>query len=95
MNRKTSSTPHPQRVHLHAYKRLSRLCAEIQRGRYPTKATLARLVERSPRTVQNDLRALVNAFAAPLEFDHSKNGWYFTDAAGTLRTDSLRGMEQS
>ena len=58
MNRTTSSTPRPQRVHLHAYERLSRLCAEIQRGRYPTKATLARLVERSPRTVQNNLRAL-------------------------------------
>jgi hypothetical protein len=95
MNRKTSSTPRPRRVYLHAYERLSRLCAEIPRRRYPTKATLARLVERSPGTVQNDLRALVNDFAALLEFDHSKNGWYFTDAAITFRTDALRGMEQS
>jgi hypothetical protein len=79
MNRKTASTPRPHRVSLHAYERLSRLCAEIQRERYPTKAMLARLVERRPRTVQNDLQALVNDFAAPLEFDHSKNGWYFTD----------------
>jgi predicted DNA-binding transcriptional regulator YafY len=74
----------PQRVHLHAYERLSRICAEIQRGRYPTKADLARLVERHPRTVQRDLEALVNRFDAPLEFDREKNGFYFTDPAWQL-----------
>jgi predicted DNA-binding transcriptional regulator YafY len=68
-------------VHLHAYERLSRLCAEIQQGRYPTKKTLAALVERSARTVQNDLRALRNDFGAPLEFDPGKNGFYFADPA--------------
>ncbi len=69
----------PQRVHLHAYERLSRICAEIQRGRYPKKADLARLVERHPRTVQRDLEALVSRFDAPLEFDCEKNGFYFAD----------------
>jgi predicted DNA-binding transcriptional regulator YafY len=81
MSHKTSSTRAPQRVHLHAYERLSRLCAEIQRGQYPTKAALAHVVERSQRTIQNDLRALVNDFDAPLAFDPVKNGWYFTDPA--------------
>jgi predicted DNA-binding transcriptional regulator YafY len=71
----------PQRVHLHAYERLSSICAEIQRGRYPTKADLARIVERHPRTVQRDLEALVNRFGAPLEFDREKKGFYFTDPA--------------
>jgi hypothetical protein len=66
MSKTASSTREPQRVHLHAYERLSRLCAEIQRGHYPTKAQLAHVVERSSRTVQNDLRALVNDFDAPL-----------------------------
>jgi predicted DNA-binding transcriptional regulator YafY len=84
MNNRTSSKRIPQRVHLHAYERLSRLCAEIQRGRYPTKADLARVVERTPRTVQNDLRALVNDFNAPLEFDRTRNGFYFTDPAWQL-----------
>lgn len=74
----------PQRVHLHAYERLNRLCAEIQRGRYPTKADLARIIERSARTVQNDLRALVNDFDAPLAFDREKNGFYFTDPVWRL-----------
>jgi predicted DNA-binding transcriptional regulator YafY len=73
--------PSPQRVHLHAYERLRQICAEIQRGRYPRKADLARIVERDPRTVQRDLEALVNRFDAPLEFDREKNGFYFTDPA--------------
>ena len=67
MSSKTSPTRAPRRVYLHAYERLNSLCAEIQRGRYPTKADLARVVERSARTVQTDLRALVKDFGAPLE----------------------------
>jgi predicted DNA-binding transcriptional regulator YafY len=74
----------PQRVHLHAYERLRSICAEIQRGRYPTKTDLARVVERHPRTVQRDLEALINRFDAPLDFDREKNGFYFTDPAWRL-----------
>src|SRR5262245_13115959 len=89
MSSKTSPTRAPRRVYLHAYERLNSLCAEIQRGRYPTKADLARVVERSARTVQNDLRALVNDFDAPLAFDSVKNGWYFTDPAWHLPSIAL------
>jgi predicted DNA-binding transcriptional regulator YafY len=89
MSNTTSPTRTPRRVHLHAYERLHRLCAEIQQGRYPTKADLAHVVERSPRTVQNDLRALVNDFDAPLEFDPVKNGWSFTDPAWRLPSIAL------
>ena len=72
MSNKTSSTRAPRRVHLHAYESLRRLCVEIQRGRYPTKAALAEAVGRKPRTVQNYLKALINYFDAPLEFDRIK-----------------------
>jgi predicted DNA-binding transcriptional regulator YafY len=34
--------------------------------------------------MQNDLRALLNDFGAPLAFDPVKNGWYFTDPAWRL-----------
>jgi len=57
---------------------------EIQRGRYPTKSDLARVIERHPRTVQRILAALVNDFDAPLEFDQSKKGFYFTDPSWRL-----------
>jgi predicted DNA-binding transcriptional regulator YafY len=74
----------PQRVHLHAYERLRSICAEIQRGRYPTKTDLARVVERHPRTIQRDIEALINRFEAPIEFNREKNGFYFTDPAWRL-----------
>jgi predicted DNA-binding transcriptional regulator YafY len=88
-----SHKPSPQRVHLHAYERLRQLSAEIQRGRYPTKADLARIVERHPRTVQRDLEALVNRFDAPLEFDREKKGFHFTDPAWQLPPVILREGE--
>lgn len=84
MVRTKSHKSSPRRVHLYAYEQLSRVCAEIQRGRYPTKTDLARVVERHPRTVQRILGALVNDFDAPLEFDPKKNGFYFTDPAWRL-----------
>ncbi len=80
---KTDKTS-PQRVHLYAYNHLSKLCVEIQRGRYPTKADLARIVHRSTRAVQNYIRALRDDWQAPLEFDIKKNGFYFTDPAWRL-----------
>jgi predicted DNA-binding transcriptional regulator YafY len=79
-----SHKPSTRRVHLYAYEQLSRVCAEIQRGRYPTKADLARVVERHPRTVQRILAALVNDFDAPLEFDQKKKGFYFADPTWRL-----------
>lgn len=69
----------PEHVHLHAYERLRRICAEIQRGHFPNKNELSKVVERHPRTVQRDLDALKNRFDAPLEFDRSNNGFYFSD----------------
>ncbi|MCI0387991.1 MAG: WYL domain-containing protein [Acidobacteria bacterium] len=60
------------------------MCVEIQCGGYPTKADLAQIIERTPRTVQTYLRALENDFDAPIAFDHQKNGFYFTDPAWRL-----------
>src|SRR5947209_9327326 len=88
-----SHKPSPQRVHLHAFERLRQICAEIQRGRYPTKADLARVVERHPRTVQRDLEALIDRFDAPLEFDRKKNGFYFADPSWHLPPVALKEGE--
>jgi len=84
MARTESHKSSPQRVHLYAYEHLSRVCAEIQRGRYPTKTDLGRVVERHPRTVQRIIAALVNDFNAPIEFDQQKKGFYFTDPTWRL-----------
>ena len=68
-----------RRVHLHAYFRLQTIVTEIQRGRFPNKQDLARLIERNVRTVQRDLEELRNSWQAPLEFDRERNGFYFAD----------------
>ena len=74
----------PERVHLHAYERLRRICGEIQRGHFPNKKDLSQVVERHSRTVQRDLDALKNRFGAPLVFDRAKNGFYFSDPSWRL-----------
>ena len=75
----SSRSLNARRVQIHAYERLLRLCAEIQTGRCPNKAKLARVLERDPRTVQRDLEAL-RRLDAPLIFDRKKKGFRFTDA---------------
>ncbi|MBL8207243.1 MAG: WYL domain-containing protein [Blastocatellia bacterium] len=68
-----------RRVHLHAYARLQTIVTAIQRGRFPNKPELARVIERNQRTVQRDLEQLRSTWQAPLEFDRARNGFYFTD----------------
>jgi predicted DNA-binding transcriptional regulator YafY len=82
--RTTESDKSRHHTPVYAYTELKKLCAEIQLGRYPTKVDLARIIERTPRTVQNRLRALENDFEAPLAFDRQKNGFYFSDPAWRL-----------
>ncbi|HYE71995.1 MAG TPA: WYL domain-containing protein [Blastocatellia bacterium] len=82
-NRKTRKAL-PRRVQIQAHQRLRLICAEIQRRRYPNKAVLAQVIERDPRTVQRDLVELRNEFNAPLAFDRTKRGFYFTDPAWRL-----------
>lgn len=78
MNKRATPSP-SRRVHRHALARLLRIYNEIRCGKYPNKPRLAELIERGMRTVQRDLGALVDDFGAPLKFDRSRNGFYFTD----------------
>jgi predicted DNA-binding transcriptional regulator YafY len=74
----------PARIHVHALHHLAKICAEIQRGRYPKKRDLARIVERDERTIQRYLERLRDDFDAPLEFDRERRRLYFTDPAWRL-----------
>lgn len=78
MNKRASLST-PRRVHKQALVRLLRIYEEIRRRRYPTKARLAEVSERSTRTVQRDLAELVNVYGAPIEFDRQHNGFYLAD----------------
>jgi predicted DNA-binding transcriptional regulator YafY len=72
-------SPAEKRVHQRALLRLHRLCGEIQRHRFPTKAMLAASLEMNPRTIQRDLAVLRNDYNAPLKFDQERKGFYFSD----------------
>lgn len=77
---KSGQSSHSEkRVHQRALFRLHRLCEEIQRRRFPTKAMLAAALEMNPRTIQRDLAALRHDYKAPLEFDRAHRGFYFSD----------------
>jgi predicted DNA-binding transcriptional regulator YafY len=73
--------PHTPRAHIHAYERLIRIVGEIQKNRRPSVSTLARIVERHPRTIQRDIEALRDQFDAPLAYDRERRGYYFTDSS--------------
>jgi hypothetical protein len=54
---------------------------------------LARIANHTPLTAQSYIRALKDDWLAPLEFDHKKKGFYFTDPAWRLPSIKLRPRE--
>jgi predicted DNA-binding transcriptional regulator YafY len=55
------------------------LDAQIRAERYPNVASLQKRFEISRRTAFLDRRYLVERLNAPLKFDRSRNGWYYSD----------------
>lgn len=73
-----------ERVHTRAFTRLKLIHEEIAAGRYPTVRMLAKLVERSERTIKRDLRELRDGFNAPLIFDRARHGFRYSEPGWTL-----------
>ena len=70
MKKRESNIP-VHRIHL--------IDEEIRRGTYPNKKILAKKLEVSERTIFRDLEFLRNFYNAPMEFDATRNGFYYTD----------------
>ena len=51
----------------------------IQSGRYPNSRTLAKHFEVTPLTIKRDIEYLRNFYSAPIEYDHNRHGYYYTD----------------
>jgi len=71
------SDNHSYRVHTRALSRLKLIHEEISAGRYPTVESLAKLLERSPRTVKRDLREMRDQHDAPLIHDRKRGGFRY------------------
>jgi predicted DNA-binding transcriptional regulator YafY len=51
----------------------------IRSGSYPNSETLARKFEISSRTVQRYIEFLRDTYRAPLEYDYTRRGYYYTE----------------
>jgi len=71
MNRKDSE----KKVKL---SRIARIDEEIRSGKYPNSDELASKMEVTPRTILRDIEYLKNFYNAPIEYDHTKHGFYYT-----------------
>lgn len=61
-------------------RRLNQIDFEIRNGKYPNCSTLAKQFKVNPRTILRDIELLQDEYAAPIEFDSHKNGYYYTDS---------------
>ncbi|MBQ0052228.1 MAG: WYL domain-containing protein [Treponema sp.] len=63
----------------HILNNLLKIERAIRNGNYPNSRDLASIIEKSTKTVQRYIQILQNDYDAPIEFDFSKNGYYYTD----------------
>jgi predicted DNA-binding transcriptional regulator YafY len=81
---KNRHTPELLRVHVRALARLQQLHEIISAGHCPSVQTLAESVDRHPRTIKRDLKALREDFKAPLIYDRQRGGFRYTEPGWQL-----------
>ena len=59
--------------------RIVQIDKEIRSGSYPNATSLTKKFEVSRATIMRDIEFLRDRYDAPLEFDTSKNGYYYSD----------------
>jgi predicted DNA-binding transcriptional regulator YafY len=61
------------------YERFLWFHSRVKAGRFPNAGHLAEKYEVSPRTAQRDIEFMRDRFNAPLGYDYSKKGYFYTD----------------
>jgi predicted DNA-binding transcriptional regulator YafY len=64
--------------------RIMAIDRSIRDEEYPNADCLAQKLEVSRRVIFNDREFMINRLGAPIEFDHSRGGWYYTDKTWVL-----------
>lgn len=78
--RASHKSPHSDNgISLTGFWRIYEIHRQVQQGKYPNCATLARDLEVHRRTIERDIGRLKDFFGAPLAYDPSKKGYYYTD----------------
>jgi predicted DNA-binding transcriptional regulator YafY len=52
----------------------------IRSGKYPNANTLAAIAEVNSRTIQRDIEYMRDMYGAPLEYDPTRRGYYYTES---------------
>jgi len=65
-------------LNLAGFWRLCEIHRLISQGTYPNCPGLAKKLEVSVRTVERDIERLRDLFAAPVEYDRARKGFYYT-----------------
>ena len=66
------------------YRRLLFIDRKIREGKYPNCSSLAKEWEVSSKTIQRDIDYMRYDLDAPLEYESSKHGYYYTEANYTM-----------
>lgn len=61
------------------YARMLRIHAQLIEQRYPNCTKLATELSTSAKTIQRDMDFMRDQYTLPIEFDASKNGYYYTE----------------
>ena len=61
------------------YSRLLFIDQQIAGGTYPNAVQLAAKYEVSDRTIKRDIEYMRVMLDAPIEFDHARNGYFFSE----------------
>lgn len=70
-------------------RRIRAIDAEIRNGSYPNTNDLAKKLEVGVRTISRDLDEMRLFYNAPIAFDRSKNGYYYTENSFYIKDISL------
>jgi proteasome accessory factor B len=66
--------------------RMLRIHQAIQSGRYPNAVALARELEVSSKSIHRDFEFMRDRLQLPLEYDHDRKGYYYTEEVSNFPT---------
>ena len=75
------------------YERFLWFHEEVQASRYPNAVRLADHFEYSPKQARRDIEFLIDRLGAPLEYDASRKGYFYTNDSFELPATWLTGDE--
>ncbi|MBQ7745834.1 MAG: WYL domain-containing protein [Spirochaetia bacterium] len=70
-------------------RRIHAIDSEIRKGTYPNTRDLAELLEVGERTISRDIDEMRNFYNAPIEYDRTRNGYYYTEESFYIKDISL------